>query len=104
LLKWSLNGLSLTVCNKKRLIRSLLKFRLALSYRDMNLSSAVAGLKIAHLLKITSAVESAVLSLTVPWLRVRVSQNPVFLGVSARLSSFSAESRGNTPPRRGWCW
>jgi hypothetical protein len=32
----------------------------------MNLNSAVAGLKMAHLLEITSAFEFAVLTLTVP--------------------------------------
>jgi hypothetical protein len=42
----------------------------------LNLNSAVAGLKIAHLLKITVAFEFSVLTLTVPGLRLRKIQNP----------------------------
>jgi hypothetical protein len=41
-----------------------------------NLNSAVAGLKMAHLLEITSAFEFTVLTLTVPGLRLRKYQNP----------------------------
>jgi hypothetical protein len=41
-----------------------------------NLNSAVAGLKMAHLLKITLAFEFSVLTLTVPGLRLRKIQNP----------------------------
>jgi hypothetical protein len=40
------------------------------------LNSAVAGLKMAHLLKITLAFEFSVLTLTVPGLRLRKIQNP----------------------------
>jgi hypothetical protein len=39
-------------------------------------NSAVAGLKMAHLLKITVAFEFSVLTLTVPGLRFRKIQNP----------------------------
>jgi hypothetical protein len=42
----------------------------------LNLNSAVAGLKMAHLLKITVAFEFSVLTLTVPGLRLRKIQNP----------------------------
>jgi hypothetical protein len=42
----------------------------------MNLNSEVAGLKMAHLLEITAAFEFAVLTLTVPGLRLRKIQNP----------------------------
>jgi hypothetical protein len=45
--------------------------------RTVNLNSAVAGLKMAHLLKITAAFEFAVLTLTVPGLRFRKYQNPL---------------------------
>jgi hypothetical protein len=41
----------------------------------LNLDSAVAGLKIAHLLKITASFELSVLTLTVPGLRLRQVQN-----------------------------
>jgi hypothetical protein len=43
----------------------------------INLNSAVAGLKMAHLLKITVAFEFSVLTLTVPGLRFRKYQNPL---------------------------
>ena len=41
----------------------------------MNLNSAVAGLKMAHLTKITLSFEFSVLTLTVPGLRLRKVQN-----------------------------
>jgi hypothetical protein len=44
--------------------------------RVIILNPAVAGLKIAHLLKITVAFEFSVLTLTVPGLRFRKIQNP----------------------------
>jgi hypothetical protein len=43
---------------------------------DIILNSAVAGLKMAHILKITVAFEFSVLTLTVPGLRLRKIQNP----------------------------
>jgi hypothetical protein len=62
----------------------------------MNLNSAVAGLKMAHLLEITSAFEFAVLTLTVPGLRLRKYQNPLCFRVSAPFSSsLTAEFRMN---------
>jgi hypothetical protein len=60
----------------------------------INLNSAVAGLKMAHLLEITSAFEFAVLTLTVPGLRLRKYQNPLCFRVSAAFSSsLTAEFR-----------
>jgi hypothetical protein len=52
----------------------ILEKRIAMPY--LNLNSAVAGLKMAHLLKITLAFEFSVLTLTVPGLRLRKIQNP----------------------------
>jgi hypothetical protein len=46
------------------------------NWESFNLNSAVAGLKMAHLLKITLAFEFSVLTLTVPGLRLRKIQNP----------------------------
>jgi tRNA A-37 threonylcarbamoyl transferase component Bud32 len=43
--------------------------------RDINLETAVAGLKMAHLTKITLSFEFSVLTLTVPGLRLRKVQN-----------------------------
>ncbi len=61
-----------------------------------NLNSAVAGLKMAHLLEITSAFEFAVLTLTVPGLRFRKYQNPLCFRASAPFSSsLTAEFRFN---------
>ncbi len=58
------------------------------------LNSAVAGLKMAHLLEITSAFEFAVLTLTVPGLRLHKYQNPLCFRVSAPFSSsLTAEFR-----------
>jgi hypothetical protein len=42
-----------------------------------NLKRAVAGFRMAHLAKITSAFEFSVLTLTVPGLRLRKVQNPL---------------------------
>jgi hypothetical protein len=73
--------------------------------RIINLNSAVAGLKMAHLLEITSAFEFAVLTLTVPGLRFRKYQNPLCFRVSAPFSSsLTAEFRINDPRgyERGW--
>jgi hypothetical protein len=50
-----------------------------LRHRALNLKKAVAGLKKAHLPKITSAFEFSVLTLTVPGLRLRKVQNPLCL-------------------------
>jgi hypothetical protein len=44
--------------------------------RNLNLKRAVAGLKTAHLLKITLAFEFSVLTLTVPGLRSEKFKNP----------------------------
>jgi hypothetical protein len=64
--------------------------------RPVNLNSAVAGLKMAHILEITSAFEFAVLTLTVPGLRLRKYQNPLCFRVSAPFSySLTAEFRIN---------
>jgi hypothetical protein len=50
----------------------------------------------AHLLEITSAFEFAVLTLTVPGLRLRKYQNPLCFRVSAPFSSsLTAEFRFN---------
>jgi hypothetical protein len=60
----------------------------------MNLNSAVAGLKMAHLLEITVAFEFAVIALTVSGLRFRKYQNPLCFRVSAPFSSsLTAEFR-----------
>jgi hypothetical protein len=48
---------------------------------------AVAGLKIAHLLKIPSAFEFSVLTLIVPGLRPRKVQNPLCFCAPAPFSS-----------------
>jgi hypothetical protein len=55
---------------------------------EINLNSAVAGLKMAHLLEITWAFEFAVLiTLTTPVLRLLKYQNPLCFRVSAPFSS-----------------
>jgi hypothetical protein len=54
---------------------------------DIILKTAVAGLKTAHLPKITSAFEFSVLTLTVPGLRLRKIQNPLCFWASAPFSS-----------------
>jgi hypothetical protein len=67
---------------------------LFLKHTSIILNSAVAGLKMAHLLEITSAFEFAVLTLTVPGLRLRKYQNPLCFRVSAPFSSsLTAEFR-----------
>ena len=75
-------------------VKEVLTALLAETPGILNLNSAVAGLKMAHLLEITSAFEFAVLTLTVPGLRLRKYQNPLCFRVSAPFSSsLTAEFR-----------
>jgi hypothetical protein len=58
-------------------------------------------MKMVHLLEITSASEFAVLTLTVPGLRLRKYQNPLCFPVSAPFSSsLTAEFRINDMEQR----
>jgi hypothetical protein len=75
--------ISLTLCKKSIARYSEAAFFLQRDGRArregvyISLDSAVAGLKMAHLLKITAAFEFSVLTLTVPGLRLRKIQNPL---------------------------